>query len=257
MIHKFNNFINELKSSTYKSAGKKLINLGHKERGNNLLDYSKKDYGYINYVDESNNINEINISDIYKVKVKKSYKIKFYTKKNGYLILKLKPDNNDKTVDFDDPNNPINFIVIETKLVDRKSAYKLWKYLKDNNIIVNLNSLYKEKKIDTGLLSVKNYNDSLTNNHILDEFFIYNESSLCNTNYEKVLYINKNSYSYIENYINKYKYKFKWINNEDFLPYLKKYLSHISEFYILLNEHNQLFEQIAIDNCYKVLDFRK
>jgi hypothetical protein len=157
----FNQFLYELKSSTYKKAGEELKKRGHILRGDKLIDYSKKDNigssVYIEYIDNNRKIKTINIKDI--IVDKENYKV--YDKTNNYII-------------FDKES---------TKIYNRKSAVLLWKLLKTYDINVNINNLYKEqKKFDEKYVLSKLDNDNkikiyyffkkfLLENNIFDKFY--------------------------------------------------------------------------------------
>jgi len=166
-IKKFINFINEeLNPNTYKSASNKLIKKGHLRRGEKLRNFVNKE-PYINentimyyYNNEKiiiplNNI-EIKIIDskenIYNDDI--NFINNFNFKKN-YLYLKVIDNNkNIPIVDIRLEKNNNNDIYIEqlySKLIDRKSAYKISKILEKyftkyfNNLKINVNDLYTEK----------------------------------------------------------------------------------------------------------------
>jgi len=140
MIKLFNQFINELKASTYIKSGEKLKSYKHTDRGNKLIDYgskkaSEESDGYIEYVNiKDGSIHSVNLKDI-TVKIKMGNYDRFlYVKDNNFLILKLRDDK-----------------VKITKLFDRRSAVKLRNFLYDHYIYISkethkikLNDLYKD-----------------------------------------------------------------------------------------------------------------
>ena len=118
-MKKYNQFLNELRSSTYRKAGDELKRKGHITRGERLIDYSRSGLnGTIKYVDTETG--RINIVDVKNVIVDKK---RVYD--NDYMIFDLKTRS--------------------TKIVDRKSAMILWKLLKSYDIDININDLYREE----------------------------------------------------------------------------------------------------------------
>jgi len=121
-MKKYNQFLNELRTSTYRKAGDELKRKGHITRGERLINYSRSGLnGTIEYVDtETGQIKTVNIKNI-TVNDKGVYD-------NDYMIFNLKTRS--------------------TKIVDKKSSFNLLKYLKYinselyNNFTVN--DLYKE-----------------------------------------------------------------------------------------------------------------
>lgn len=140
MIKLFNQFINELKTSTYIKTGEELKKYKHTDRGNKLIDYGNKKAleevdGYIEYVDiKDGTIHSVNLKNI-TVKIKNDNNRYLYIKDGDFLILKL-------------DNKYSKYNVKITKLFDRKSAIKLRNFLYKNYIYdlenkIRLNDLYR------------------------------------------------------------------------------------------------------------------
>lgn len=140
---------NELKSHTYIDAGRKLKQKGHSKRGEDLImhgkekdDYKKDIIKYYHLKDIDNiDIKSVNINDINEYLALKPGNtdsiMNIEDKINNKLILSLKIDHTHSQGNLKD--------VIETHIIDRKSALKMYKYLKDKygkRLYITVNDIY-------------------------------------------------------------------------------------------------------------------
>lgn len=140
-IKDFKNYINEeLNPGTYKKAGEKLKSIGHKTRGEKLISYGSPDIeGSLKYL-KNGKIEEVELKDIY-----------YFVNKNNFIINDEQKNNNIYSADIDTYN-------FTSKLVSRKDAFILYKYLKkyvkyetNSDLIkmfiyyIKVNDLYKEE----------------------------------------------------------------------------------------------------------------
>jgi len=96
---------------------------------------------------------------------------------------------------------------------------------------------------------------------ILNEFFYQKEFSKCysfnNLYYLNSLFINKNSVSYIEQYLINNNLNIKWRIGYDLIYGLKKYLNETDKINIVIGHDNKIYKILLYNYCYNIIDFRK